>query len=257
MSPAFKVVKLPVRAEGGYYEIKHKKSYAASPIKDAETMRAMRAALADSGKYSARNLAIFDLGVASGRRCGDILRLCMFNVWDDIYGVKEKVEYYDQKTRTYKKFFLNEKARERLAQYLNKCGAVKDGKRVWSLGAFIFPSRKKVEKNQKHASYRKDGTLGNAPLTQPAGAMETKAYSKILKKAARDHGVTGIEHLSTHTMRKTFGYKGFREYDADFVSVALGHANTSVTRRYLGIDDEYLKDKFDGMDVIGDDGDEE
>lgn len=256
-----KVVQLPLTGKGEVIVKRYKKAHAASPIKDASTLKAMRAALADSGKYSRRNLAIFDLGVCSGRRCGDILCLQLHEVWSDLHGLKNKIEYWDQKTRKWKRFFLSDIAYNNLKQYVEEAGYVVDGKRVVPVNTYLFPSRKKSEKVQPGTftvtkTKIVDGIVQEVTAeykhrSLPSGCLEVSTYRRILTDAARKHAITGIEHLGTHTMRKTFGYHGFRQNGAEFVQLALGHSSMNVTQHYLTLDDEYLEKEYTRLKIPG------
>lgn len=228
----------PVQTKTGrVYNNPLRHAHAADPIKDADTMRKVRSGLAQSGKYAKRNLAIFDLGTASGRRCGDILNLRMVEVWDDIRGtVKEWVEYVDHKTskagrNRWLKFKLRETSRASLLEYLESVGAVHNGVRIWDLSHPLFPSRKGDE-NGNHV-------------------LSVRSYDKILSTVKAKCGIDGIEHLSSHTMRKTFGYNGFRQGNAEFVRGAFGHSSLAVTEHYLGKDAEYLSAGYDNMVIPG------
>ena len=255
-----KVIRLPETKRGRIVAKRQKVAHAADPIKDARTMRALRTALADSGRFSLRNLAIFDLGVCSGRRCGDILCLQLYEVLDDLHGVKRKIEYTDQKTRKWKHFYLNDTARENLRRYLEQSGFIRDGSRCVCLDTYLFPSRKQMPKRLP-GSYtitdRKGETHRYPRISLPQGCLEVGTYRRILQEAARKHGVTGIEHLGTHTMRKTFGYHAFRQHSAEFVMLALGHSSMEVTRHYLTLDDEYLEEAYGRLRIPGMEEDEE
>ena len=249
-----KVVLLPETRQGRTLIKRKKHAHAASPIKDAHTMKALRAALADSGKYAARNLAIFDLGVCSGRRCGDILCLKLYEVWDDMHGLKRKVDYMDQKTQKWKRFYLNDTAYHSLYSYLESSGLIAQGCRCTELDGYLFPSRKKMPK-QPPGSYSVTDKKGiehrYTRLSLPQGCLEVGTYRRILQDAARKYGITGIEHLGTHSMRKTFGYHAFRQNGAEFVMLALGHSGMDVTRHYLTLDDEYLEAAYNGLQIPG------
>lgn len=192
---------------------------AADAIRDAETMRAVLRELRNSGKYWKRNLMIFWLGVRSGRRCGDLLNLQLKEVWDmGADNVRESIEYWDQKTRRWLRFYLDAETRSMLYDYIRELGCTHGDD-------YIFPSRK------------------------GSGPMSVTAYGNILR-AIRDK--LGLDmHLSTHSMRKTFGYNGFRQCGAEFVTMALGHYNMKNTVTYLGLDQEYLQDKYTTMHIAG------
>ncbi|WP_312859663.1 tyrosine-type recombinase/integrase [Peribacillus huizhouensis] len=59
--------------------------------------------------------------------------------------------------------------------------------------------------------------------------------------------VLGRDDISTHTMRKTFGYAYYRRTkDLAFLQNIFNHSAPSITKRYIGITqekiDESLKD---------------
>lgn len=178
----------------------------------------MLATLRAGGKYGPRNEMIFKVGVASGRRCGDVLNLQVREVWDAAHNaVRPGIRYWDQKTRRWLAFYLDEGMRAELEAYLREAGIPLDDP-----DAYIFPSQKK-------------------------GPMSVDAYGKILDKVAEKLGLQGVLHLSTHSMRKTFGYNGFRVNGSEFVTDALGHYNEKNTLTYLGIDAEYLRQGYEEL----------
>ena len=156
--------------------------------------------------------------MASGRRCGDVLNLQVREVWDAAHNaVRPGIRYWDQKTRRWLAFYLDEGMRAELEAYLREAGIPLDDP-----DAYIFPSQKK-------------------------GPMSVDAYGKILDKVAEKLGLQGVLHLSTHSMRKTFGYNGFRANGSEFVTDALGHYNEKNTLTYLGIDAEYLRKGYEQL----------
>lgn len=209
----------PAASEAG--RIYKKPTYekrAADPITDPSLLRAVLATLRAGGKYGPRNEMIFKVGVASGRRCGDVLNLQVREVWDAAHNaVRAGIRYWDQKTRRWLAFYLDEGMRAELEAYLRETGIPLDDP-----DAYIFPSQKK-------------------------GPMSVDAYGKILDKVAEKLGLQGVLHLSTHSMRKTFGYNGFRANGSEFVTDALGHYNEKNTLTYLGIDAEYLRQGYEDL----------
>jgi integrase len=74
-------------------------------------------------------------------------------------------------------------------------------------------------------------------------ALQRDRVHKILKQAGEE---AGVAITGTHTMRKTFGYHFFKQYeDAAFLQKLFHHSSQSVTLRYIGITDEKLKDAMD------------
>lgn len=206
------------RGAGRIYDKPHNTPRRADPITDPSLLRAVLATLRAGGKYGPRNEMIFKVGVASGRRCGDVLNLQVREVWDAAHNaVRPGIRYWDQKTRRWLAFYLDEGMRAELEAYLREAGIPLDDP-----DAYIFPSQKK-------------------------GPMSVDAYGKILDKVAEKLGLRGVLHLSTHSMRKTFGYNGFRANGSEFVTDALGHYNEKNTLTYLGIDAEYLRQGYEDL----------
>ena len=57
------------------------------------------------------------------------------------------------------------------------------------------------------------------------------------------------ESLSCHTLRKTFAYWLYMDTGGDIVMVqeVLGHADPSITRRYIGIDQQKKEKAINGL----------
>lgn len=66
----------------------------------------------------------------------------------------------------------------------------------------------------------------NKPVTRDM------AY-KVLREAGKQ---VGIEHIGTHTMRKTFGFQFYQQTkDIVLLQKLFNHSATSITLRYIGI----------------------
>ena len=49
------------------------------------------------------------------------------------------------------------------------------------------------------------------------------------------------EKIGTHTMRKTFGYHHYKKFkDIVLLQKMFNHSNSSITLRYIGIDEEEI-----------------
>ena len=97
------------RGTGRIYDKPHNTQRRADPITDPSLLRAVLATLRAGGKYGPRNEMIFKVGVASGRRCGDVLNLQVREVWDAAHNaVRAGIRYWDQKTRRWLAFYLDE-----------------------------------------------------------------------------------------------------------------------------------------------------
>ena len=65
-----------------------------------------------------------------------------------------------------------------------------------------------------------------------------RAY-QILREAGEKFG---LENIGTHSMRKTFGYWYYKNYN-DIVGLMkiLNHSSEAITKRYIGIEQEELR----------------
>jgi len=72
---------------------------------------------------------------------------------------------------------------------------------------------------------------GNKPIT-------TIQAWRQLQKASE---MAGVEHIGTHTMRKTFGYWYYKKtMDVAKLQMILNHSHPQITLRYIGITQEEI-----------------
>lgn len=125
----------------------------------------------------------------------------------DVKG-KDYIELREKKTNKYKKFPINENLKAEIEEF------VKDK-----------PDKRPLFYTQK--GYRLD---------------RAQAY-RITNKAARMVGIKG--RIGTHTLRKTFGYHFYQQYD-DIVMLQkiFNHSPPSITLRYIGIEQEDIDEVY-------------
>ena len=168
------------------------------PIRDLADIKKMKAELLRS---SYRDFLFFEMGINTGLRVSDILKLKVSDVKDKYY-----IEIKEQKTGKTKKFRINDVLKSELESYL-------EGKKD---NDYIFESRR---------------TRG-IPLER------TRAYC-ILNQAAEAAGVKF--KIGTHTMRKTFGFHFYQKTkDIALLQELFNHASPSVTLRYIGINQNIM-----------------
>jgi len=85
----------------------------------------------------------------------------------------------------------------------------------------------------------------NIPLfyTQKHCRLDRAQAYRIINKAARMVGIKA--RIGTHTLRKTFGYHFYQQYD-DIVMLQkiFNHSSTSITLRYIGIEQEDIDEVY-------------
>ena len=90
-----------------------------------------------------------------------------------------------------------------------------------------------------------EGLASEQPLfyTQKHCRLDRAQAYRILNKAAQAVGVK--ERIGTHTLRKTFGYHFYQQYD-DIVMLQkiFNHSTPSITLRYIGIEQEDIDEVY-------------
>lgn len=155
---------------------------------------------------SDRNLVLFLIGIYTGFRISDIIKLRVI----DVQG-KAHIEIIEGKTKKPRKVIIHRKLKRPLERLIR-------GKTKFE---FLFESRQKSRTGKKKP-------------------IERSTVDKILKKAAEEIGYT--DPIATHSMRKTFGYMYYKEYkDIAELQKLFNHSSPEITLRYIGL----LQEKFD------------
>ena len=128
----------------------------------------------------------------------------------DVIDVKNKefIEIREKKTNKYKKFPINNKLNQMINEY------VKD--REDNEPLFLTQKNKRLDRIQ--------------------------AY-KIINKAAKSAGIKS--HIGTHSLRKTFGYHHYKQFNnLTLLQKILNHSTSAVTLRYIGLEQEVINDSY-------------
>lgn len=177
------------------------------PIREIRKIEAMKKILRADSK---RNELLFTLGINSALRVSDLLGLKVADVLDEKGKLKEAVSLNERKTGKSKLFPLNDSAKKAIKEYVDETKPEYDSP--------LFPSRK-----------------GGKAISR------VQAW-EILSNAAEE---VGLEHVGTHTLRKTFGYHVYmRTNNLGLVQKLLNHRSSSETLRYIGIEQEEMDDAY-------------
>jgi len=156
-----------------------------------------------------RDLLLFTIGVNSGLRMGDILRLKV----GEVHGLEpgDSLVIREGKNGRNDVLFINRAIHEALKGHLGE-GEL-DGE------LYLFRSRKG----------------NNMPLS-------VGSANGLVKSWARAINLSG--NYGTHTLRKTFGYIQRMYYGVGFEILArrFNHSGPASTMRYLGIKDKEVKE---------------
>ena len=162
-----------------------------------------------------RDYCLFVLGINSGLRISDLLKLQVIDVIEN-GKIKDRIRLREKKTNKFKDFPLSEKTKQAIKEYLKT--------RNYKENEPLFVSRKNR------------GFL-----------LRQQAY-KIINDVAKSVGIK--EKIGTHTLRKTFGYHAYNNgYDIAIIQKLFNHSSPAVTLRYIGITQDEMDDVYLGLDL--------
>ena len=182
------------------------------PIRDLKKIDTIKKLLK---QQNLRDYSLFVLGINSGLRISDLLKLRISDV-SEKGKIKDRIRLREKKTNKFKDFPLSEKTKQAIKEYLKT--------RDYTENEPLFISRKNK------------GFL-----------LRQQAY-KIINDVAKSIGIK--EKIGTHTLRKTFGYHAYSNgYDIALIQKLFNHSSPSVTLRYIGITQEELDDVYLSLDL--------
>jgi len=173
------------------------------PIRRLEDIKSIKRVLSDKP----RDLLLFTLGINSGLRTGDLLRLKV----KDVRHLKEKdgSNIWEKKTEKDNILMVNKAVFKSLKYYLEKVNPDDED--------FLFASRKT-----------------NEPIS-------IQAVNALIKKWTKSINLQG--NYGSHSLRKTFGYIHRTVHGTSWEHLAdrFNHSTPAVTRHYLGITKDEVK----------------
>jgi integrase len=204
------------------------------PIKDKQDILRAKEYFLDEGNFrydyqSYRNYCLFVLGINIARRIGDMINLKIcdvienYNSEDFTFTVKDKITIeHEEKTGKKATLYLSEEVKDAIRYYVGYL-INKSNKTSFDTTGYLFSTR------------------------QSAQMTRNQAW-KIMKDMGDE---LGIEHMGTHSMRKTKGYQYMMDNKGDYyalarLSKAYGHSKQEITLDYCGLDDEEMKDLYLG-----------
>lgn len=180
-------------------------------IKDVQPIRSL--AQVEDMKWSLkkycseRDYILFLLGINSGLRVGDMLKLKKTQLKG-----KKKFVIMEGKTAKKRDIHLSANVYTELNNYIETLEGTE----------WLFPSQKTNN--------------GDKPISR------IQAYRQLNKAAER---VDIIDGIGTHTMRKTFGYWYYKQHkDIAKLLTIFNHSSQEITLRYIGITDEEIENSL-------------
>ncbi len=176
------------------------------PIKDKKSLNAFRDYYKDT-RPNPRNYTLIVMGLNTAFRIGDLLEL----KWQDVCKANGRLHRHicieEQKTEKNRIVPINNALRQALETYRMYCKGISESD-------YLFPStRYKSQPLSRYQAYR------------------------IVKSAAKACGLP--EHISCHSLRKTFGYHAWQQGTPPAMLMDLyNHSSYQITKRYLGIEQD-------------------
>lgn len=176
------------------------------PIKDRKALTLFR----DYYKNSCpnpRNYTLIVMGLNTAFRISDLLELRWQDVCRANGNLHRHIYIEEQKTGKTHIVPINDALKQTLESYRKNCGKVAETD-------YLFPStRYKSQPLSRYQAYR------------------------IIKAAAKECGLS--EHISCHSLRKTFGYHAWKQGTPPAMLMDLyNHSSYQITKRYLGIEQD-------------------
>lgn len=223
----YRAVKLPTRGSD-VTSRGVKKATAADPIRDPEMINILAEwylTHAKTHRLGLRNKMAFIIGITTGLRASDILKLRIRDVLkpDGTFIVHLTVR--EKKTTKTNDPKLGSAAQKAIADYLNALNG------DYSFDDFLIQSGKNDN----------EGRLSKTQLYRILTAAQ-----KALKLD---------DHISTHTMRKTYGYQTIRQNPDDPLAVVhlqgmFNHSSMQTTLTYCGISRDEEDKYYDGINEL-------
>ena len=199
--------------------------HAGEPIKSIEDIERISSYLIEQKRY--RDNMLFVLGINFGLRISDLLKLQFFRLIDESCAFRTTFPILEQKTSNTRKvqknryITINEAVIEAVTLYLQHTPECR-------LDDYLFRSESNRGKNE------------NKPMSRMSA-------DRILKDVASKLEL-GM-HVSTHTLRKTFGYHQMVMSGNDprkllLLQKIFGHSSAGQTLDYIGITNEEIEEAY-------------
>lgn len=196
-----------------------KKATEDEPIRTLEHIEQAQEFFRTNGKTKflrLRNYMMFVLGISTGLRGCDLLRLKIRDVLNENGSIKTHILTIESKTRKTNRPMINNAAKEAILRYLDNLSSI-------DFDQFLICSER-------------GGQLAENQLYRLMHQLNTKLGFE--------------EHIGAHSLRKTFGYWNLKLHPDDPHALAvlqemLNHSSSQTTLRYCGFTKED-KDIFYG-----------
>jgi integrase len=169
------------------------------PIRNPEDIDAIKRQLKDKP----RDFLLFTMGINTGLRPGDLLRLRRKDLYD--LQVGDTIQIVEEKTGNHNFIYININTFFAITRYFQSTPE------DWNDDDYVFQSRKGE----------------NEPLTVQSVHALVNRWTSFIR----------MGNYGAMSMRKTWGYHARTTYHVgyDIISQRYGHSSPAITMRYIGI----------------------
>lgn len=205
------------------------------PIRDISKVHKIESILKTQNH---RDYILFRLGIYSGLRISDILKLKVSDVRNKDYFILQ-----ENKTSKPKRLKIKLDLKKELEQYIAKMN-----ENDYLIGSQKYTKHITIKNPNKKDKSQRYISIANESSNSPIQRMQ--AY-RIINNVARQVGIT--DEIGTHTMRKTFGYHFYTQYnDKNNRALSLlqdiyNHSSPYVTLKYIGIAQDEVDNLIDNF----------
>lgn len=207
--------------------------HTADPIKALEDIDRISQYLITNRRY--RDNMLFICGINFGLRISDLLSLRFCHLINDDLSFKDQFPLLEKKTKNTRKHKAN--------RWLSVNDAVVDAVTLYLTN---------VPSKLDDYMFRSEAYNGRSK----GEALSRKSVDRILKEIGATLHIEA--HMSSHTLRKTFGYHQMAMSNHDPRKLLLlqkiyGHSSAAQTMQYIGITDEEIHEAYIGLNLGGTD----
>lgn len=171
-----------------------------------------------SGNFATRNMMLFYLGVSTGYRMQDLVKLTVGELLEALDNERFIIQEQKQYNAYQKELKKNPNTKKKPPKKREVCikknlrKLIREYCKGKSKSAYAFESNKTNEH------------------------IEAKSYSLILSKTGKS---LGLKNISGHSLRKVYATRIWEATrDLEFVRRAIGHKKIDTTKNYLGFIEE-------------------
>lgn len=185
------------------------------PIRDKKRISAIKNLLKGGNKY--RDYALFVCGLNFGLRIGDLLKLRVKDVKNHEEEIVESFEITENKTGKLNVVEINNEAEFAIN--------------------LLFENTNIDQNKESYLFYNTRLKEGQKPISR------VQAY-RLVREWCESVGLKNL-NVGTHTLRKTFGYHAWKNgVSIEVLQKKFKHNSTSITRRYLGIEESDVRESY-------------